>query len=213
MIKVIFSLIFASILFSGCGSKDSTSTVVNNSDGWFTTKYNTYYRYDYLQTDYETDTEYQLRLNTYIASVGNIIYELPLKDSYDITTGTLTVYYDNYCILKSIYPSSVGFEHSLTLENSVYYDNILNVFNLLSDFSLIIDSNNDVVFYQANVSASEAEALNGRFYLSMNTTLVKSPYAFARYSDFYLGKHRQINVNALSFTLKNSSTELNYISY
>ena len=138
--------------------------------------YDTHWSWDYSksqQTEYETETEWKARVQEYITDAGLVTYKIRLDSSYDLTSETLTVYYEKRYRDNNI-EGGRGMYHSYSIEDDYngeeeFIWHYLYITDLDS-YSLIEDEDN-IIFHQFNISPKEAESLDNSFYIIVDTNL------------------------------------------
>ena len=179
MIKVIFSLIFASMVFSGCSSDESsistTDNTISTSSQWIS-------KFDEIKTtevksEYETTTEYNNRMATFIEEQGNVTYVFDLRDEYDANTQTLVL--DESSIADITGANEESFSNYYW--EVLFVDN-MNVFPYNLEYATSSSSYQSRVFLRTNMTPEKAQELDGTFKLEISVTYQRLPTITTEYS-------------------------------
>lgn len=171
------------------------------------------------KSDYETDLEYETRMNDFIDSQGILTFTITLYDQYDINTQVLEVY--------------SGGSEGYIVESPFIYGRLkddrdyLQIYNF-NDFSFDITYTSNLMgtantspkmtFYKTTISPTEAENLNGKFYATVKVKpkiMIESPNSFKNKEVVYtscgsLYCTSSLYVDLVSIEIYNSSNTVLY---
>ena len=164
MIKVIYSLILVSIVFTGCSSSEDT-TVNNNPIAYFGTEYDKIKSLE-VKSAYETTTEYNNRIDLFIEERGLVTY---VSDIYDV------YYVEEQFIVLTTYGSGVDTENF----GDYYWENIqvdnMNYFPYELKRLYSSSTSSSRIYLLENMEPSEAERLKDTFKIEIKVEYSRNP--------------------------------------